>query len=622
MMSTLPDAGIQGAAPATGPARSIPARREIRPLPDLLVSQIAAGEVIERPASVVKELVENALDAGARRIEVRLEGGGIRRIVVVDDAGGIERNQLALAVTRHATSKIADLDDLEGVASLGFRGEALAAIAAVSELRITSRTPDAESATRLDAVSGEIGAAAGPVGTRVDVADLFFRTPARRKFLRAETTELSHCLRQVERVAAAFPDVEFEVTHQGKRILALPAADAERRVAALMPDGFAAARRRVQANAQLISVRGWVGLPTAARARGDAQYFFVNGRYVRDRVLAHAARAAYADVLHGTSQPAYCLFLDIDPTRVDVNVHPTKLEVRFRDSSAVHQFVLRAVQAALAPAATDAPMPAAPPLATFGGGAFTGTSTPAAWRGEQVPLGVAQPIADYLAFVAAGAGRSPGAASADPAAHPASAANDAMPPLGYALAQLAGIYILARNQHGLVIIDMHAAHERVVYERLKAQFDGRAIARQDLLLPQVFAADHVEHATAAEFETEIASLGLDLSSAGPSHLALRAVPTILAGADGVALARDVLRDLRTYGAGNAARVLSEHRNELLSTLACHGAVRANRILTLDEMNALLRDMEATERADQCNHGRPTWLQMTLADLDRMFLRGR
>ena len=580
-------------------------RRAIRPLPELLVSQIAAGEVIERPASIVKELVENALDAGAARVDVRLEGGGIRRIVVTDDGGGIPTNELPLALARHATSKIASLRDLESVASLGFRGEALASIAAVAAVTITSRTADAASAFRIDAETGEIQPAAGAQGTRVEVADLFFKTPARRKFLRAQNTELGHCVVQVERIAAAHPQVEFSVTHEGRAVLRLARADVADRTRHLMPESFGAARREVCADAPDIRLRGWVGAPAAARARADAQFFYVNGRYVRDKVLAHAVRAAYADVLHGQSQPMYALFLDIDPARVDVNVHPTKIEVRFRDSQAVHQFVLHAVQAALAASAAPAP-----PLTEL---AAVRDAVQRAERGErgdvtgmQRALGTAQPVADYLAMFA------PAPAAAAPAA-------DADAPLGYAIAQLAGIYVLAQNAAGLVIVDMHAAHERIVYETLKRQLDAHEIPQQRLLIPQIFGADALEVATAEEHAAVLAQLGMDLAPAAPTQLALRALPALLAGADGARLARDVLRDLRLYG---GSRVLTEHRNELLATLACHGAVRAHRRLTLDEMNALLREMEATERADQCNHGRPTWVQLAIGDLDKLFLRGR
>jgi DNA mismatch repair protein MutL len=588
------------------------ARRAITPLPDLLVSQIAAGEVVERPASVVKELVENALDAGATRIEVRLDGGGIKRIVVSDNGSGIDPDELPLALARHATSKIASLADLESVASLGFRGEALASIASVAAVSIVSRTADAASAFQIDGGAAGVHAAAGAVGTRVEVADLFFKTPARRKFLRAEATELGHCVTQVERIAAAHPGVEFSVLHEGRKVLALPATGLRERALKLLPDDFAAAHREVRAQAADIAVRGWVGLPTAARSRADAQLFYVNGRYVRDKVLTHAVRAAYADVLHGHAQPMYCLFLDLDPRKVDVNVHPTKVEVRFRDSSAVHQFVLHAVQAALAESARTAAAPPSP----FGSAApapapITTLAQLAALRAPmQPPLGIAQPVAEYLASMTA----SPLAAA------PMASANDGEDhPLGMALAQLSGIYILAQNRAGLVIVDMHAAHERIVYEKLKRQLDARAVPQQRLLLPQVFAADALDVATAEEHAEVLGAIGLDLVPAAPTQLALRALPALLAPDAGASLARDVLRDLRDYG---GSRVLTEHRNELLATLACHSAVRANRRLTLDEMNALLREMESTERADQCNHGRPTWVQLSIGDLDKLFLRGR
>ena len=594
------------------PSAALPARAPIRPLPDLLISQIAAGEVIERPASVLKELVENALDAGAGRIEIRLEGGGIRRIVVTDDGGGIEREQLPLALARHATSKIASLADLEAVGTLGFRGEALASIASVAALSIASRTAEAVSAFRIDADGGAVEPAAMARGTRVEVADLFFRTPARRKFLRAEATELAHCVTQVQRIAAAHPAVAFDVWHEGRAVLRLTAGQAHARVLQLMPDEFAAANRTVAAQAPGIGLAGWVGLPSVARSRGDAQYFYVNGRYVRDRVLSHAVRAAYADVLHGSSQPAYCLYLSIDPSRVDVNVHPTKIEVRLRDSSAVHQFVLHAVQAALAESARAAAGESAVPitrLADLPAPRSPGGGRP--WIGQPA-LGIEQPVAPYLALLA----------EARSAVAPEAAAPADTPPLGFAIAQLAGVYVLARNRDGLVIVDMHAAHERIVYEKLKHQLDAQSIPQQRLLIPQVFGADALDVAATEEHAPTLAAIGLDLAPAGPTQLALRAVPTLLA--DGAAeagpqLARDVLRDLRDYG---GSRVLTEHRNELLATLACHGAVRANRRLTIDEMNALLREMESTERADQCNHGRPTWVQLTLADLDRLFLRGR
>jgi len=629
------------------PPAVAPPRAPIRPLPDLLISQIAAGEVIERPASVLKELVENALDAGATRIDVRLEGGGVKRIVVTDDGAGIERGELPLALARHATSKIASLADLEAVGTLGFRGEALASIAAVARVRVTSRTAAAAEAACIDADSGTVEPAAAPRGTRVEVADLFFKTPARRKFLRTEATELAHCVTHVQRIAAAHPAVEFNVWHDGRAVLRLAAGEPQARVRELMPENFAAGQRRVRAQAPGIELAGWVGLPAVARNRADAQYFYVNGRWVRDKVLDHAVRAAYADVLHGAAQPAYCLYLSIDPARVDVNVHPTKSEVRFRDASAVHQFVLHAVQAALAEAARAGSGEGAAPMARLADLAARPWAQPA--------LGVEQPLASYFALLAetgaasgriavepSGGGSAPGAAAAaavaagdasrtlsgpTPAAAagtalPAGAAPGEAPPLGYAIAQVGGVYVLAQNRHGLVIVDMHAAHERIVYEKLKRQLDACAIPQQRLLIPQVFAAEPLELAGAEEHAETLAAIGLDLAAAGPAQLALRAVPALLADAAaacGPQLARDVLRDLRDYG---GSRVLTEHRNELLATLACHAAVRANRRLTIEEMNALLREMEATERADQCNHGRPTWVQLALADLDRLFLRGR
>ena len=580
---------------------SLPTPSPIRLLADDLISQIAAGEVVERPASVVKELIENSLDAGAMRIDVRLEAGGIKRVVVSDDGRGIPRAELALALARHATSKIASLEDLEAVESLGFRGEALASIASVADVTITSRTADEASGWTIDS-AGTLEPAAAVTGTRIEVADLFHKTPARRKFLRSEATELAHCITQVERIAAAHPQVAFSVVHQGRTLLALTAQSPRERALELLPEEFSSAQREVDAQAPGIRLHGWVGHPTASRTRPDAQYFFVNGRYVRDRVLAHAVRAAYADVLHGGSQPMYCLHLTLDPRRVDVNVHPTKIEVRFRDSSAVHQFVLHAVQAALAESAQPVAPPATEPAVRPS--ALWGATT-------QQRLGVEQSIAEYLAVLA----DRPAVA---PASTAATAADSDMP-LGIAIAQLAGIYVLAQNEHGLVIVDMHAAHERIVYEKLKHQLDARAIPQQRLLIPQVFSASPLDIATAQEESALLNQLGVDLAAVSPTQLALRAVPALLAQADGAALARDLLRDVREFG---ATRVLTEHRNELLATLACHGAVRANRRLTLDEMNALLREMEATERADQCNHGRPTWTQLTVADLDRLFLRGR
>ncbi|MEP6609145.1 MAG: DNA mismatch repair endonuclease MutL [Burkholderiaceae bacterium] len=577
-------------------------RRTIRPLSDALINQIAAGEVVERPASVVKELLENSLDAGATEISVRLDGGGIKRIVVVDNGAGVPQQELALALTRHATSKIVSLEDLEGVETLGFRGEALASIASVADVSITSRVADANSAFCVRSGNDDAAPAAGSVGTRVEVADLFHKTPARRKFLRSEGTELAHCLTQVERAAAAYSSVAFSVMHQGRALLSLPAQSPRERALRLMPDAFAAAQREVEQDAGAVRVHGWASAPAASRARADAQYFFVNGRYVRDKVMTHAVRAAYADVLHGSTQPMYCLYLTIDPKRVDVNVHPTKTEVRFRDSSSIHQFVMHAVQAALAPSMQPAD---AAPWRTVPDTEYRLTA-------NQTSLGVAQSVSDYLALLA----------DRPTAFRPVAVGpHDEVQrqPLGFAVAQLSGIYVLAQNEHGLIIVDMHAAHERIVYEKLKRQLDQRAIPQQRLLIPQVFTASAVETATAAEHGELLEQLGLDVSLASPTQLALRGVPALLSQADGAELTRDVLRDVREYG---GSRVLTEHRNELLSTLACHAAVRANRRLTIDEMNALLREMEATDRADQCNHGRPTWVQLAVGDLDKLFLRGR
>ncbi len=624
--------------------------RAIQVLPDVLISQIAAGEVVERPASVVKELIENSLDAGARRIEVRLQGGGVRRIAVSDDGGGIAADQLGLALQRHATSKIASLDDLERVGTFGFRGEALAAIASVADVTLVSRTPDADHAWRIDSTAGIVEPAAGNPGTRIEVRDLFHATPARRKFLRSEATELAHCVATVERVAAAHPDVSFQVWHDIRRVLDAPAGSLRDRAAVLMPEGFAAGARAVDAAVEpdgrgavaAIALRGWVGAPTAARARGDAQFFYVNDRYVRDKLLSHALRAAYADVLHGSAQPAYCLYLRIDPAAVDVNVHPAKSEVRFRDGSAVHEFVRKAVERALAPtgAATVVPAPATaaptytptytPDLPTprqsdlaLTVQAPAPSATTSTWAPPPTGMTAPSPSARARidAMLADGV-RFPMDAAHEPAPprYPVAAESAALaPPLGYAIAQLGGVYVLARNDRGLVIVDMHAAHERVVYEELKQSWNADAPARQELLIPHVFRADALDVATAQDHAEALARMGLDLRPAGPGQLALRAVPAPLADSDAPALVRGILAQLRETG---SERGFTEHRDELLATMACHAAVRANRSLTLDEMNALLRRMERTERADQCNHGRPTWVQLGMEDLDRMFLRGR
>jgi DNA mismatch repair protein MutL len=631
---------------------AVASARPIRELPDELVSQIAAGEVVERPASVVRELVDNALDAGARQVTVRLLAGGVRSIVVEDDGCGIPPAQLPLALKRHATSKIASLAELESVATMGFRGEALAAIASVADLSIASRTADEAHAHRLDARSGELQPAARARGTSVEVRELFFSTPARRKFLKTDATELAHCIDAVRRHALARPEVGFAVWHEGKLVEQWRATDDdEQRIADVLGADFIGQSRPLLLQAGPLTLVGRAGLPDAARARSDHQYVYVNGRFVRDRLIAHGARSAYEDVLHGSRQPAYVLFLDIDPARVDVNVHPTKIEVRFRDGREVHQAVRRAMEAALAASrapAVDAvagpaftsPLPGSP--ATAREPAFAA----APWRpmvtGHQQPLSLhdlavlhaaeapapwrVEAAAALTAALPAVAPSLSAASDLAPAARLAPTAPDpaAVPawPLGRAIAQLAGVYILAENTQGLVIVDMHAAHERIVYERLKnaeAAGTGTALASQPLLIPATFAATPAELATAEAQAPALEALGLDVAPLSPGVLAVRSRPAALPDADPVALARAVLADLAEV---EASRVVQRARDELLATMACHGAVRANRTLTLPEMNALLRDMERTERADQCNHGRPTWRQVTMKELDALFLRGR
>jgi DNA mismatch repair protein MutL len=571
----------------------------IRVLPELLISQIAAGEVVERPASVLKELIENALDAGAREVGVTLEQGGVRRVQVDDDGSGIAREELALALVRHATSKIGSLEDLEGVGSLGFRGEALASIAAVARVELISRQSGARHAYRIRAEDGRADApasAARASGTTVAVSDLYYNTPARRKFLRAEATEFGHCEGVFRRAALARPDLAWSLKHNARVSALLKPQSLAERAAALLGRDFTASALPVEAQAANLRLPGLAGSPQAARSRADLQYFYVNGRFVRDRLLAHAAREAWADLLHGDRQPAYLLFLELDPRGVDVNVHPAKTEVRFRDARSVHQFVLHALKRALSPGAADAPVSYAA-LAPAG-------STPL-----QHALGIEQPTAAYQSFIAT---------ASRPAPLPAEAPQGT-PPLGYALAQLHGVYILAQNEAGLVLVDMHAAHERIVFERLKRSLDAGTVQRQRLLVPSVFRAEALEVATAEENCAALEQLGLEISAAGPNELAVRATPAALASGDVAALARGVLAELREYGAAHA---LAARRDELLSGMACHAAVRANRALTVPEMNALLREMEATERSGSCNHGRPTWYQLTLSDLDRLFLRGR
>ena len=589
-------------------------RRPIRELPDELVSQIAAGEVVERPASVVRELVDNALDAGATEVTVRLTAGGIRAILVEDDGSGIPAAELPLALRRHATSKIASLVDLENVATMGFRGEALAAIASVAELAIASRTADAPHAQRLEARSGELTPAARAVGTSVEVRELFFATPARRKFLKTEATELAHCIEAVRRHALTRPDVGFTVWHDGKLSQQWRRATPAQRLRDVLDDEFVDASREVAMELGPMRIHGRAGLPEAARSRADQQYVYVNGRFVRDRLIAHGVRSAYEDVLHGARQPSYVLFIDIAPERVDVNVHPTKIEVRFRDAREVHQAVRRAVDGALAISRAGEATPQAVPADAAASGAFMPSPRP--WSAppmQQASLGLQQ------AAVLFAQEAPPAWAAAAPVstASPVSASGDW--PLGKALAQVAGIYILAENAQGLVVVDMHAAHERIVYERLKASLDDKAIESQPLLIPATFAATAQEIATAEQRADTLRRLGLDVAPLSPAVLAVRARPAALAGGDVVELARSVLAELAQYDASN---VIQRAQHEILSTMACHGAVRANRQLTLEEMNALLRDMERTERADQCNHGRPTWRQVTLKELDALFWRGR
>jgi DNA mismatch repair protein MutL len=590
----------------------------IRLLPDQLISQIAAGEVIERPSAVVKELLENAIDAGATQLAIRLEAGGVKRIAITDNGSGIPPEQLALALTRHATSKIAHLHDLENVTTLGFRGEALASIASVAQLTLTSRTREAAHAWQVHGHDpATVSPASGAIGTTVDVQDLYFNTPARRKFLKSEQTEYGHCMEVVRRIALARPDLRFSVTHNGKTTEHWQESELADRSAQILGEAFAQARLPLEESAGPVRVRGFVGLPTAARGRADAQYFYVNGRFVRDKLLTHAVRSAYQDVLHGDRYPAYVLQLELDPALVDVNVHPAKIEVRFRDSRAIHQFVFHAVSRSLASTAPNGELPVpsvSPHPSPFG-------TLP--WHAQpprQSSFAVAQDMARYGALFSDNLSGGSPVTTPNAFSHVTSDQPDEESfPLGFALAQLHGIYVLAQNRAGLVLVDMHAAHERILYEQFKQALEEKSVTLQPLLIPVSFHADAVEVGTVEEHPTTLASLGFDIAVMSPTTLAVRAIPALLKNADVQSLARDLLRDLREFG---GSHVLTEHRNELLGTLACHTAVRANRALTIPEMNALLRQMEATERADQCNHGRPTWVQLAITDLDRLFLRGQ
>jgi len=596
---------------------------QIKQLPDTLIDQIAAGEVVERPASVVKELVENALDAGATRLDIDLEEGGARLIRVRDDGGGIASDDLPLAVSRHATSKIASLDDLEQVATLGFRGEALPSIASVSHFSLRSRSKDAEHGAQLQIDGGKPGAVTPhphPQGSTVEVRDLFYNVPARRRFMKAERTELGHIEEWLRSLALSRPRIELRVNHNGKLIRHYRPLRVDDsgigRVADALGEDFANACIALDHSAAGLRLHGWIGLPTTARSNADQQYFFVNGRAVRDRTVAHAVRQAYADVLYHGRHPAFVLFLELDPRRVDVNVHPAKHEVRFRDGRLVHDFVFRTLHEALADA--RAGNVASPPQGATAFGSTTQAANTASWSSMR-QSGLSLAVNDASAAYAGGFGSDALSSIAPMQAIPIPDDEGAAPPLGYALAQLHGIFILAENQHGLVLVDMHAAHERITYERLKTAQEGVGIRAQPLLVPLTLALSEREADAAEEHAVALAQLGFEVDRAGPQSVRLRSVPALLDGADPRQLLLDVLADLREHG---DSRKVEERRNELLSTMACHGSVRANRRLGIAEMNALLRDMEATERSAQCNHGRPTWVQLGHAELDRLFMRGR
>lgn len=606
------------------------ARQPIRILPDSLISQIAAGEVIERPAAVVKELLENALDAGATRIDIRLRNGGIKRIAITDNGRGIPYEQLALALMRHTTSKIASLDDLENVATLGFRGEALASIAAVAQVELHSRTAEEQHAWKItnETLAEPPVPASGQQGTTVDVRELYIHTPARRKFLKTEQTEYGHCLDMVQRIALARPDIHFTLSHNEKLPAQWPPGALSDRAACIISKEFAESGLVVDQEAAdrfgAIRLYGILGLPAEARNRADAQYFYVNGRFVRDRLLTHAVRAAYEDVLYGDRFPAYILFLEITPAAVDVNVHPAKTEVRFRDSQAIHQFIRHTVSRTLAKTAVATEeTPNLPPSAKV---TYPTGRQPFGETGR-----VRQDSQAYGKFMSAALASSfsppsetgQSALPVIPAVAPSPSVKD-MPaepshPLGYALAQLRDTWILAQNQAGLILVDMHAAHERILYEKLKTGIDSGTLQTQALLVPFTFRANDIQAGTAQEYRETLLSFGFDIAALSPGTLAIRSVPALLREADMENLVKDMLAELHEYGVSVTA---TEKRNELLATLSCHHAVRANRTLTLPEMNALLRSMETTENAGQCNHGRPTWIQIDWQALDAFFMRGQ
>jgi DNA mismatch repair protein MutL len=601
-------------------------RKVIAALPDTLISQIAAGEVVERPASVVKEVLENAIDAGAQAITIRLEEGGCQRISIQDDGSGIAHTELHLAIQRHATSKITSLSDLESVASLGFRGEALASIASVSRFGITTRTSEDDHAWQIQVnggqTMGDVSPSSGPVGTTVDVQDLYFNTPARRKFLKSSTTELGHCLELIRRIALSRPDIGFAIWHNGKVIERWTSCNIEQRVDAILGQEFQNSKIALEHVSGPLTVRGFVSKPTSSRARADQQYSFVNGRFVRDKVIQHAIRSAYQDVLHGDRQPMVVLSLEIDPQLVDVNVHPAKTEVRFREGGAVHQFIYKAIQHALATAAGQSLETSAQSASSYG---FTQHSNaPAQWANQVSSPGGAS-YQSSLSNQNLSLSQSSKSEIDNffiqlnnrPADQLTQAENNDLP-LGHALAQIHGIYILAQNKFGLVLVDMHAAHERVLYEKLKEDL-ASGIKVQQLLVPVVMHASELEVGKAQEHRATLNQLGFDVATLSPTQLAIRTIPTLLQKADPIGLVRNLLNDLDSTG---SQAVVDAAQHERLATQACHAAVRAHRLLTLTEMDALLRQMEQTERADQCNHGRPTWIQLSIQDLDKLFLRGR
>jgi DNA mismatch repair protein MutL len=611
----------------------------IQLLPDLLINQIAAGEVIERPASALKELLENSLDAGASEIAVQLESGGIKLLRVRDNGGGIMQEQLPLALMRHATSKIASLDDLQRVASMGFRGEALASMAAVAQVTLTSRHTDAPHAWKIETMDGTQSSAAPAAhaqGTSIELRELYFNTPARRKFLKSENTEFAWCDETFKRIALSRPDVAFSLQHNGRMAWQLASQNLTQRITAILGEEFGQHAVVVERQIANLHLRGIAALPAYSRSSRDEQYFFVNGRFVRDKVLMHAVRQAYQDILHHQRHPAFVLFLDMPPEQVDVNVHPAKSEVRFREGQGIHQFVFHALQDALsAPMAGTETKTSSEPDSLL----LNQQANPPGFQQQRIPFGAAQKQATYRLWEA----QTESAPPSQPPLAPARSTQGDSPllrsdpsaawgelrgasfdpqnehPLGYAIAQLSGIYILAQNEIGLIVVDMHAAHERIVYEKLKTALDGQQLPTQPLLIPVTFHAEALDVATVEEEQSALATLGFDIAPLSPTTLAVRAMPAMLKQAHAEVAAREVLHELREFG---SSRALTERRNELLATLACHSAVRANQQLSLPEMNAILRQMEQTERADQCNHGRPTWFQISLEELDAMFMRGK